>query len=126
MTEVKQSFASDQDPFNQRLLNFNHYLASAADYIYFARYLYEQHHLRPSINFAMHKIKPGTLAVTVKNNFQETIERFAASHNAFSFMGSIKEPPACWKQFSFDVLDKVKQLGIPIYFLTLSCADEEL
>ena len=72
----------------------------------------------------MDKIKPGTLAaVTVKNNFQETIERFAASHNAFSFMGSIKEPPACWKQFSFDVLDKVKQLGIPTYFLTLSCAD---
>ena len=65
----------------------------------------------------MHTIKPLTLtAGTVKNNFQEAIERFAASHNAFSFMSSIKEPPACWKQFSFNVLDIVKQLGIPLIF----------
>ena len=38
-------------------------------------------------------------------------------------MSSVKDTPAYWKQFLFEVLPMVKQLGIPIYFLTLSCAD---
>ena len=71
--------------FNQRLLNFNQYFASDADYIFFARSVYEQHHLRSSINFDMHKTKPGALtAETVKNNFNGIIERFVASDNAFN------------------------------------------
>ena len=110
--------------FNQRLLNFNQPFALDADYIFFARSVYEQHHLRSSINFAMHKIKPGKLTEgTVKNNFKGTIERFVASDNAFSFMSSVKETSAYWKQFLCDVLAMVKQLGIPTFFLTLSCAD---
>ena len=48
-----------------------------------------------SINFAMHKIKPGTLrAGTFKNNFKGTIERFVGSANAFSFMRLVKGTPA--------------------------------
>ena len=89
-----------------------------------ARYLYEQYHLRPSINFANHKIKPGTLtAGTFKNNFKGTIGRFVASDNAFSFMRSVKGTTAYWKQFLYDVLAMVKQLEISTYFLTLSSAD---
>ena len=38
-------------------------------------------------------------------------------------MSSIKGTPTYWKQFSYDVLAIVKQLGIPTYFLTLSSAD---
>ena len=80
--------------------------------------------MRSSITFAMHKIKPVTLtAGTVKSNFKGTIERFLAGDNVFSFMSSVKGTPAYWKQFLFDVLAMVKQLGIPTYFLTLSCAD---
>ena len=110
--------------FNQRLLNFNQYFASDADYIFFSRSVYEQHHLRSTINFAMHKIKPGTLtAGPVKSNFRETVERFVASDNAFSFMRSVKGTPACRKQFLYNVLAMVKQLGIPTYFLTLLRAD---
>ena len=46
--------------------------------------MYKKHHLCSSRNFAMHKIKPGTLTVgTFKNNFKGTIERFVASENAF-------------------------------------------
>ena len=57
--------------------------------------MYEQYHSRSSINFAMQKIKPGTLtAGTVKNNFKGTIERFVASNNAFSLMSLIKGTPA--------------------------------
>ena len=86
--------------------------------------MHEQHHLRSSINFAMHKIKPGTLtAGTVNSNFKRAIEWFVASDNAFSFMSSVKGTPAYWKQFLYDVLAMVKQLGIPTYFLILSCAE---
>ena len=74
--------------FNQRSLNFNQYFAYA-NYIFFARSVFEQYHLRSSINFAMHKIKPGTLtAGPVKSNFKGMVERFVASDNAFSFMSS--------------------------------------
>ena len=51
----------------------------------------EQHRLGSSINFALHKTKPGTLTTgTVKNNFQRTIERFVPRYNAFSFVSSVK------------------------------------
>ena len=64
---------------------------------FFARSVYEQQHLRSSIEFAMHKIKPGTLtARTVKSNFKGTIERFVARDNAFSFMSSVKGTRAYW------------------------------
>ena len=93
--------------FNQRLLDFNQYFASDADYIFFARSVYDQHHFCSSINFAMHKIKPGTLtAGTVKSNC--TIERFVARDNAFSFMSSVKGAPAYWKQILYYVLAMVK------------------
>ena len=63
----------------------------------------------------MHKIKPGTLtAQTLISNFKG---------NAFPLMSSVKGVPTYWKQFLYDVLAMVKQLGIPTYILTLSCAD---
>ena len=43
------------------------------------------------------KLNPGTLtAGAVESNFKETIERFVASDNAFSFMNSVKGTPAYW------------------------------
>ena len=51
--------------FNQMLLNFNQHYASDADYKFLARSVHGQHHLRSSLNFAMHKIKPGTLTAAV-------------------------------------------------------------
>ena len=86
--------------------------------------MHEQHLLRSSINFAMHKIRPGMLtAEIVKNNLKGIIERFVGSDNAFSFMTSVKGTPSYWKQILYDVLAMIKQLGIPTYFLILSCAD---
>ena len=38
-------------------------------------------------------------------------------------MSSVKGTPAHWKGFLHEVLAMVKQLGIPTYFLTWSCAD---
>ena len=66
----------------------------------------------------MHKIKASQLTTeTIKQNPRGTIDRFVASDNAFSFMGSVKGTPAYWKQFLCDG----PVVGIPTYFLTLSC-----
>ena len=59
----------------------------------------------------------------VKSNFKGAIQSFVARNNAFSFINSVKGIPSYWEQFLYDVLDMAKQLGIPTYILTLSCAD---
>ena len=72
----------------------------------------------------MHKVKLGALtAGLVKNNFERTVEKFVPSNNSFSFMGLFKGRPRHWNQILYSVLAVVKQLGIPTYFLALSCAD---
>ena len=72
----------------------------------------------------MHEVKLGALtAGLVKNNFERKIEKFVSSNNTFSFMGSFKGRPRHWNQILYSVLAIVKQLGIPTYFLALSCAD---
>ena len=37
-------------------------------------------------------------------------------------MNTIKGTLAYWKRFVFDILAMVKSLGLPIFFMTLSCA----
>ena len=68
----------------------------------------------------MHKIKPDKLTTrTVQNNSIGTIEIFVASF--FYLWAQAKVTPAYWKQFLYDLLAMVKQLGIHICF-----SDEEL
>ena len=38
-------------------------------------------------------------------------------------MGTIKETPAYWKKFLYEVLAMVKQLSLPTFSMTFSCAD---
>ena len=38
-------------------------------------------------------------------------------------MSTIKGTPAYWKKNLFEVLAMIKHLGLPTYFMTLSCAD---
>ena len=60
----------------------------------------------------MHKIKLGKLtAGMVKNSLKGTLERFVESDKTFLFMSSVKGTPPYWKQFLYDVLATIKQLG---------------
>ena len=49
--------------------------------------------------------------------------KFIVRDKAYSFINAIKGTPAYWKKFLHEVLAIVKKLGIPTFFLTLSCAD---
>ena len=110
--------------FNQRLLNYTQRFASDPDYIFFANFVSQQTNLRNQINIAMKKVSGEALTANMfQENFKETVKSFLAEENAYTFMNSIKGSPAYWKSMLSDVLAMVKQLGIPSFFLTLSCAD---
>ena len=109
--------------FNQRLLNYKQRFASEADYIFFAHSVYQQMNMTSCINIAMQKVKTNKLtAGMLSHNFNDTVKSFVANDEAYSFMSTIKGTPY-WKKFLFEVLAMVKQLGLPTYFMTLSCAD---
>lgn len=110
--------------FNQRLLNYTQKFASDSDYIFFAHMILLKLNLASQINIAMRKISANDLTAGVlTKNFTEKVKQFIADDKAFSFMKSIKGTPAYWKNFLLEVLAMVKQLGVPTFFLTLSCAD---
>ena len=109
--------------FNQRLLNYTQRFSSNADYIFFAQYIMQQTNLFNQINIATCKVRGNINAGQLQNNFKETVRSFVTKDKGYMFMKSVTGTPAYWKTFLYDVLAMVKQLGLPSYFLTLSCAD---
>ena len=110
--------------FNQRLLNYTQKFASDPDYIFYAQSVTQHLNLNSCINIAMKKVKAdGMTAGRVSQNFKETISGLIANDDAYNFTNQLKGTPAYWKRFLLEVLAMVKQLGLPTYFMTLSCAD---
>ena len=62
-------------------------------------------------------------AEMLSKNFKQLVQEFIAKDKAFSFMSSIKGTPAYWKKLLHQFLAMAKQLGTPIFFLTLSCVN---
>ena len=97
--------------------------ASDADYIFFALSVMQQLNLNNQINIAMKKVNTTQLtAGMLSRNYRETINSFVAK-DGYNVMNPVKGTPANWKRFLFEVLAMVKQLGLPTFFMTLSCAD---
>ena len=110
--------------FNQRLLNYSQIFASDSDYIFFVHSVLQKIQLSNQINIAMQKIASNSVtAGMLSRNFKQTVRDCVAQDRAYSFMNTVKGTPAYWKKFMQEVLAMVKQLGIPTFFLTLSCAD---
>ena len=110
--------------FNQRLLNYTQRFASDADYIFFAHSVIQQTQLNSNINIALKKVQTNNLTAGMfSSNFQDTVKSFIAKDEGYNFMNTIKGTPAYWKRFLLEVLGMVKQLGLPTFFMTLSCAD---
>ena len=49
--------------------------------------------------------------------------RIICQDQAYLFLRHIPGTPPYWQKFMYDILAMVKQLGIPTWFMTLSCAD---
>ena len=108
--------------FNQRLLNYSQKFASDSDYIVFAHSVLQTLQLNSQIHIAVRKVACSTLTAGVFSKKFKKVQ-FIARDKAYSFMNAIKGTSAYWKKFLHEVLAMVKQLGIPTFFLTLSCAD---
>ena len=81
--------------------------------------------MQEQINVAMRRISTPASKTGFFNNtsFMEAIQEYVENDRVFTFMNSITGTLACWKKFKSKVLAMVKQLGVPIFFLTLSCAE---
>ena len=72
----------------------------------------------------MKKVCSGHLTPDVlSQNFSETVKSFIVNNEAHHFMNTIKDTPAYWIKFLYEVLAMVKQLRLPTFFMTLDCAD---
>ncbi|XP_057316777.1 uncharacterized protein LOC130657796 [Hydractinia symbiolongicarpus] len=110
--------------FNQRLLNYKQKFASNSDYIFYVLSTLQQLNMSSQINIAVKKVKTDSLtAGMLSKNFSETVQSCIAEDKGFQFMSPIKGTPAYWKRFLSEVPAMVKQLGLPTFFMTLSCAD---
>ena len=122
-TYKRREIISPCNYFNQRLLNYTQKFASDPDYIFYAQSVTQHINLNSCINIAIKKIKAdGLTAGRVSQNFKETVSGLIANDDAYNFMNQLKGTPAYWKRFLLEVLAMVKQLGLPTYFMTLSCA----
>ena len=80
--------------------------------------------LKNHIKIVIHKACTDKLTAGMfSGDFKEKLREYIATDQALSFMTCIKETPVYWQKYVFDVLTMVTQLGIPTFFLTLSCVD---
>ena len=121
---IKELKLSPVKYFNQRLLNYTQIFASDSDYIFYALPVTQELKLNSEINIALRKVFNGTVtAGMLSQSVVETVQSFVGKDKAYRFINTIKGTPAYWKKFLYEVLAMVKQLGLPIVFITLSCAD---
>ena len=81
--------------FNQRLLNYSQKFAYDSYYIFFVHSVLQQIQTSNQLNIAMRKVATTNLTAGMLNrNFEETVQQFIASEEAFSFMNTIKGTPA--------------------------------
>ena len=110
--------------FNARLLNYTGRFAANPEYLFFAQYITEQNKVQDSINIALKKVSGQPLTANqVRNLDNGTKQHLIFSDQAYYFMKNIPGSPAYWKNFLFDVVAMIKQLGPPAWWITFSCAD---
>ena len=108
--------------FNARLLHYSGRFATNSEYLFFAQFIMEQKKICDSVNIALKKIHgQSTTASQVKSNTQD-FQNLLLQGQAYLFLRQIPGSPY-WQKFMFEIVAMVKQIGIPTWFFTLSCAD---
>ena len=109
--------------FNTRLLHYSGRFAMNPEYLFFAQFIIEQKKVSDSINIALKKVHgQHVTASQVKSNIQ-ILQNLISQDQAYLFLRQIPGSPPYWQKFMYEVVAMVKQLGIPTWFMTLSCAD---
>ena len=82
-----------------------------------------QKKISDSIAVALRTVHGRSVTASDVLNNSQNLHDFIVSNQAYLFMRNIPGSPAYWKKFMYEVLAMVKQLEIPTWFMTLSCAD---
>ena len=61
-------------------------------------------------------------ALQIRSSVQ-SLQNLICQDQAYLLLQQIPGTPAYWRQFMYEVVAMVKQLGIPTWFMTLSSAD---
>ena len=109
--------------FNARLLHYSGRFATNPEYLFFAQFIIEQKKISDSINIALKKVSGQHLTASTIRSDKQNFQNLICKDQAYLFMRQIPGSPPYWQKFMYEVVAMVKQLGIPTWFLTLSCAD---
>ena len=109
--------------FNARLLHYSGRFATNPEYLFFAQFIIEQKKVSDNISIAMKKVIGQQMTASSIRTDKQKLTNLIFKDQAYLFMRQIPGSPPYWQKFMYEVVAMVKQLGIPAWFMTLSCAD---
>ena len=108
---------------NACLLDYSGRFAMNPEYLFFAQFIIEQKKLSDSINIAPTKVHGQSLTASHLTSNAQSLENLGYQNQAYLFLRQIQGTPPYWQRLMYEIVSMVKQLGIPTWFMTLSCAD---
>ena len=109
--------------FNARLLHYSGRFATNSEYLFYAQFVLEQKKVADSINIALKKIQGQPITVSQIRSDVNKFNSLVCQDQAYLFLRQVPGTPPYWQRFMYEVVAMVKQLSIPTWFMTLSCAD---
>lgn len=126
----RYGFSAEQDIklspvkyFNARLLHYSGRYATNPEYLFFAQFIIEQKKVSDSINIALKKVLGHSLTASQVRSNKQILQNLISQDQAYLFLRQIPGSAPYWQKFMYEVVGMVKQLGMPMWFMTLSCAD---
>lgn len=109
-----------------RLLNADRRFARSTEYIFYAQYLTELDQVISNVSIALRKGSQtsGRNKVT-KNDLTdaESLRSILRNDEGYKFLRPIRGTPPFWQCVQKDLFAMIRQLGIPTWFCSFSCAD---
>ena len=109
--------------FNARFLHYSGRFAMNPEYLFFGQFVIEHKKVSDSISIALKKLRGQMVTASQLRSGDQYIKQLVFKDQAYLFLRDIPGSPAYWQKFLFEVLAMVKNLGVPSWFMTLSCAD---
>ena len=83
----------------------------------------EQKKVSDSINIALNKLHGSVVTASQIRSNSHILQNLVSQDQAYLFLRQIPGSPPYWQKFIYEVVAMAKQLGIPTWLMTLSCAD---
>ena len=93
------------------------------EYLFFAQFIIEQKKVSDSINIALKRLQGRPITASQLRSNEQCLKNMIFKDQAYLFLRGIPGSPPYWQKFMYEVVAMVSQLGIPTWFMTLSCAD---